>query len=96
MIKKNFATGSADRVLAKFVEALEEFDCRDDEAAQFDQTVRNLTSVPWPPSDKNHSAPLVATQGAHPVPGVPEVDADCSYRPAWAGLRNAYVGVPGL
>jgi hypothetical protein len=64
--QKRPATASADRELAKFIEALEEFDCRGDEA-QFDETVRNLTSVAWPPSDENDSAPLVPTQGDETV-----------------------------
>jgi len=64
--QKRPATASADRELAKFIEAVEEFDCRGDEA-QFDETVRNLTSVAWPPSDENDSAPLVPTQGDETV-----------------------------
>ena len=63
---QNYATAGAERERARFEAAVDEFDCRCDEA-QFDQTVRNLTSVEWPPNDENDNAPLVRLQDGETV-----------------------------
>src|SRR6185312_6683155 len=56
--QKNPVTANAEHELARFLQAVDEFECRSDET-QFDETVRNLTSVEWPPSDQNASPPVV-------------------------------------
>jgi len=55
--QKNPATAKAEDELARFQQAVDEFECRSDET-QFDETVRNLTSVEWSPSDQ-HASPSV-------------------------------------
>ena len=57
-LKKNYATAGAERELARFEEAVDEFDCRWDEA-QFDETLRNLTSVELSPRDEKDGPPVV-------------------------------------
>ena len=42
--KKNYATAGAERERARFEAAVDEFDCQWDEA-QFDETLRKLTSA---------------------------------------------------
>ena len=59
--KKNYATAGAERELARFEEAVDEFDCRWDEA-QFDETLRNLTSVELSPRDEKDGPPVVSVR----------------------------------
>ena len=57
--KKNYATATAAREVARFERAMDEFDCRWNEA-QFGDTVYKLASVDWSPRDENDSRPAAA------------------------------------
>jgi hypothetical protein len=48
--KKNYATAGAERELQRFVEAVDELDCRWDET-QFDETLRKLASADRSPRE---------------------------------------------
>jgi hypothetical protein len=54
--QKNPVTANAEHELARFLQAVDEFECRSDET-QFDQMVRNLTT-PHDENDRPHVMPV--------------------------------------
>jgi hypothetical protein len=56
--KKNYATAAAERELQRFVEAVDEFDCRSNEV-EFNETLRELVNVDRPPRGEHVGSRVV-------------------------------------
>ncbi len=102
--KKNYATAGAERERARFEAAVDEFDCQWDEA-QFDETLRKLTSA-----DENDRARVVpircdecylktelVLQGNHHVEFLPVSAPGCRHLPieSCPNLKAAFTRARG-
>jgi hypothetical protein len=99
--QKNPVTANAEHELARFLQAVDEFECRSDET-QFDQTVRNLTT-PHDENDRPHVMPVrcdecylkteLVLEGNHHVELFPASAQGCRHLPVETcpNLKAAFV-----